>query len=392
MIWKLSEFKHDLRLLQMAFLLMAVAVANHSSAVVAGETTPIVAAPEPQVRIPLGKVDVDGPDSIRLMYSQNGQTICAWSESSRVTKAEGRYTRVPPEFKMFDLTGKELGSHTNQDYSLLLTNFPSLAWRLRLEPFRTNAESWFFSPEHSVGIRVFKLSTLWDLRIECWMSPQTSSNSLLWVRQMQREFGCKPIAMTESSEAGVLFVTGAGQELMVLSKETGQTLRRFTVGHIETDKEAGRRKRKFGMPFDNGDPALYFSSHVFSYDEKDHLLACGAFYDKRVRVLDITPPVKVVFEANTDANPAQPPGGSWVVRRVEFAADGRYLVVRYDFGGKLTKVSIDSTEIFDVRSWKSVWKENNPSIGSVALSPNGRLLAFVQDNSIHVIPFRPTNR
>jgi hypothetical protein len=118
-------------------------------------------------------------------------------------------------------------------------------------------------------------------------------------------------------------------------------------------------------------------------------LACGAFYDKRVRILDIAQPVKVVFEANTDVNPAQPPGGTWEVRRVEFAGDGRYLIVRYDFGGRLTKVSIDCTEVFEVRSWRSVWKEEDSSIGSVTLSPDCRLLAFVRNNAIDIIPFQP---
>jgi WD40 repeat protein len=228
-----------------------------------------------------------------------------------------------------------------------------------------------------------------NVTVECWSLPQEPRGSPVWTTKIEEAIGFRPIATVGGDEGEVLCSNHAGREAVILSMRTGDAIRSFRLGHIENEQEAAKRNRRFGLRYDKGDPALYFSSHHFSYEEKTHLLACGASSDKRVRVLDISPPVKVVFEANTDVNPARPRGGLWHVSRVEFASGGKYLIAGYDFGGRLTRVSIDSTEIFDTRTWKCIWNEEDSKIGSVTLSLDGRLLAYVRDNGIEIIPFEP---
>jgi WD40 repeat protein len=369
-------------------LLLTVVVGGIScSATREGGSTPPGITGQIQNRIELGSIDLDGPDSVHLAFSASGQMLCAWW-SPGLALINGRYVKQPDEFRIFDLAGKLLWSSTNSDRSLLWSNFPALACAQAHKAFQTNAEGWFLAPDCSWGIRVFKKSSLGDDTVECWSLPQEPNVSPLWTRNIARAFGVRPIATIGSSDSEVLCSKGAGQEGLVLSRRTGDTIRTFTLGHIETDQEATKRNRRFGLGYDWGDPALYFSSHHFSYEETNHLLACGASHDKRVRVLDITPPVKVVFEANTDVNPARPRGGLWKVSRVEFASDCKYLIAGYDFGGRMTKVSIDSTEIFDTRNWKCIWSEEDSKIGSVTLSPDGRLLAYVRDDGIEIVPFQ----
>jgi hypothetical protein len=272
----------------------------------------------------------------------------------------------------------------------MLSNFSSIAWRETQRAFVTNAVAWLFATDFSWGIRAFRLNTLWTVHLECWTLPQLPDAFPLWNSQMERAFGFKLISLIGDAKDRVLLVS-SGSEGVVLSKQTGNVVWRFPLGHIETEKEAARRNRKYGMRLDTTDPALYFGASVFSYDDQSGLLACGAFFDKRVRVISISPPEHVVFEANTDVNPVMPRGGWWRVNRVAFASAGRYLIAGYTFGGRGTKLIVQSTEVFDTRTWKCVWKEEDLKTESVALSEDGRLLAYVRDNGIEIMPFYPQN-
>jgi hypothetical protein len=358
-----------------------------------GSTTVAVAAstdkvrPQP-TRIELGQSLPAERDVVKLLFSTNGQMIYAWWHDWRVVAADHGYIRQPDEFRVFSLSGRQLCSSRDTNHSLVWSNFPSVAWRDTQATFVTDAVGWIFDPAYAWGVRVFKMSTLWNVRIECWSLPQASGAAPLWSREIEKAFSCRPIAAVGSRGEELLF-TMQRAKAMILSWRTGETIREFTLGHVETAQEAAGRKRKFGLEFERDDPSLYFSPHVFSYDAERRLLACGASYDKRVRVVDIGPPVRVVFEANTDANPGKPHGGTWNVSRVDFVAGGKYLIVAYDFGGRLTSLSIDSTEILDTRTWNPVWKEDDRRIGSVTLSPDASLLAYVRDKVLEIIPFQP---
>jgi WD40 repeat protein len=369
---------------ELVWLLMVTVVVNLSVAGLAGSTESSLSAHQDRRRIELPQ-KFKLPEQVSLAFDSSGQTICAWWWGYR---ERALYDRDPVDFRIFHLDGKQLCSSKDADHTIMLTNFPSIAWREAQRAFVTNAESWLFAADYSWGIRVFRLSSLWDARIDCWALPQAPSAAPLWSRRMEQAIGCKPVALADATGEELLFAVG-GQEAVILSRRTGETIRRFSLGHIETEKEAARRNRKFGMGFDSDDVALYFSSYRFSYDSKSRLLACGAAHDKRVRVISILPPEKVVFEANTDVNPARPRGGFWKVDRVEFAGSGRYLIASYHFGGRGTSLTINSTDVFDTSTWTCVWSEEDSKIGSVTLSPDGRLLAYVRDNGIEIMPFKP---
>lgn len=340
------------------------------------------------IRIELGAGALAESDAIELLFSANGQMIYAGWHDWRVVKTDYGYLPKSPEFRVFSLAGKQLCSSKDADHSLMWTNFPTAAWRETQAAFLTNTVGGIFNPAYSWGLRVFRLSTLWDIRIECWSLPVTAGATPLWSREMDKAFSCRPVAIVDKAEEQLLLVLDRAKAV-ILSRRTGATVRELILGRAETDEEVAKRNRGFGLQVDDGDPSSYFSPCTFSYDQSKHLLACGAFFDKRVRVIDIFAPEKEVFEANTDVNPAWPPGGSWKVRRVQFASGGNYLVARYVFSGRKTKVSIDSTEIFDSGSWKCVWKTDDPKISSVTLSLDGRSLAYVRDKAIEIIPFQP---
>ena len=95
----------------------------------------------------------------------------------------------------------------------------------------------------------------------------------------------------------------------------------------------------------------------------------------------------MVFEANAEMNPVRPWGGDWRVRRVQFLADGKYVLAEYKFRGRGTSTVLEPTEIFETRTWKVVWKENDLEIKSVTLSPDGKKIAFLRANTLEVRPF-----
>jgi len=340
------------------------------------------------LRIDLGQMVPAERDVVKLFFSADGQMVCAWWHDWRVVRTNYGSVRRTDQFRVFDLAGKQLCSSQDADRTLLWTNFPLVAWRDTQTAFITNAVGWLFDPAHAWAVRVLDLPTFWGVRIECWSLPYVSNADPVWSREMDRVFSCRPVGKVDPAGDELLFALQHARAL-ILSRRTGETIREFTLGRAETEEELAKRKLRFGLHFAEGDPALSFSPRAFSYDERKHLLACGASFDKRVRVVDITAPVRVVFEANSDANPAKPRGGTWKVSRVEFVASGKYLIAGYDFGGRLTTVSIDSTEILDTETWRTAWKEEDPKIGSVTLSPDGSLLAFVRDKGIEFIPFRP---
>ena len=162
---------------------------------------------------------------------------------------------------------------------------------------------------------------------------------------------------------------------------------RFPLGPIESDSEAVQRKKKFGLHVDDSDPALRFSAYCLSQDTAKGWLACGAFDDKRVRVVQMASNGPMVFEANTEVNPSQPWGGNWMVHRVEFLADAKYLLAEYDFGGRGTSTVLRPTEIFETATWKIVWKNSDPETGGITLSPDGKRMAFLRGDVLEVHAF-----
>jgi len=213
---------------------------------------------------------------------------------------------------------------------------------------------------------------------------------LLWRTDMP-PLAVKPrvVGLLNREEDGPVLIAVTGQQIVEVDNRTGQIRRSFTPGPIESDQEAAKRKKRFRLSVADTDPSLKFSSFALGHDTANGLLACGAFFDKRVRVVRVSSPDRVLFEANTDVHPALPKGGQWGVRRVEFFAGGKYLLAEYHFGGRGTSVVSEPTEIFEIATWKVVWREDDVTTRAVTLSPDGKLLALLRSNTLEVRRFEP---
>jgi len=181
-------------------------------------------------------------------------------------------------------------------------------------------------------------------------------------------------------------VSFKGNYGLILDLNTGAVRSDLTYGAITTDAQAIQRKRKFGLKYSDDDPSLRFSANALAIDEERLILAAGAAHDRRVRIISLAPPFSMICEFNDEDNPQNPPGGSWRVHRLNFAASGKYLIAEYFFAGRGTTSIMRETEIIDTRQWRVVKEICSHKIHSVALSPDGEEIAFIQDNLLYIGP------
>jgi hypothetical protein len=352
-----------------------------------GETLPaagIRSAPTPTVKFQLPADCANDVD--RLSFSKSGRSICAWWWPHRKS---GDYNKEPVDFVVIDMNGNLVGSSSVTNRNELLRDFPVIAWREKWKDFVKDAVGWGFAADFSTGLRIQTTGDVWWPYVaEMW--DLTDPPRLMWKTPIP-PVAVKPqmVELLQETNTGAVLVAVNGKEIIDLDSQTGEIKRRFTTGPIESDSEAVKRKKHFRLKVDDGDPSLKFSSYAVGYDSKTGLLACGAFFDKRMRVVQVSSPNRILFEANTDGHPALPKGGCWTVRRVEFQNGGKYLLAESHFGGRGTDVVLDPTEIFETSTWKIVWREDETSIRAVTLSQDGNLLAFLRGNVIEVYPFQP---
>ena len=314
-------------------------------------------------------------------FAADGRSVCVWWGP---VPPEGDYTRLPLEFVVLDLFGNVLSvSRSATNRAISLKDFPSISWRETQQVFMKGAKSWAFSRDFSRGLR-FKEVTYNKYLAEMWVLP--AEQKPIWVTALPY-VGPKPVSLFFDTTDRTILVTGPLQEVVALQMQTGEIVDKFSLGPIESDAELLKRKKRFRIDVDLHDPGLQFIAGTLSLDSKKQLLAAGASDDKRVRVVGIASHGQVVFEANADINPGLPWGGSWQVHRVQFLADGKYLLAEYFFGGRGTSTTLLPTEIFETRTWKVVWKKNDLEIHSVTMSPDGTKIALLRGNTLEVLPF-----
>ncbi|MEI6077253.1 MAG: hypothetical protein WCS94_16860 [Verrucomicrobiota bacterium] len=326
-------------------------------------------------------------DEVRLSFSTDGRSVCAWWWPHQKS---GDYEKNPVDFLVVDTSGRLLGnSHTTNRNELLREN-PSIAWREMRQDFVTNSVGWgFYGAPPSKGLRIQSTGDVWGPYVaEMWAL--SDPQKLLWKTDMP-PLAVKPrvISLLNREEGGPVLIAITGQQIIEVDNRTGQIRRGFTPGPIESDQEAVKRKKRFRLSVADTDPSLKFGSFALSHDTAHGLLACGAFFDKRVRVIRVSSPDRIHFEANTDVHPALPKGGQWGVRRVEFLAGGKYLLAEYHFGGRGTSVVSEPTEIFETATWRVVWREDDLDTRAVTLSSDGMLLALLRTNTLEVRRFEP---
>ena len=272
--------------------------------------------------------------------------------------------------------------------------FPRTAWRTHFAEFVKDAGGWGFTPDYQLGFRMIEprrqqpLEEVW--KGELWQfKPE---KKLLWRVDLPPDIENARLVIADfftRDGQSFIVVSSGGTKGYILNRTNGAVVNKFSFGHIETDQEAKANKRKWLAGVDEGDPSLTFSSYALAAEPSRRLLAAGAFYGRRVRIISLDPPFRTTFEVYAGSNPWRPFGGTWLVRSVSFAG-GKYLVVKYEsLGGRLTSRALEPKEIYDIDTKQRVWSEDSLDVRSVCLSPDAKKLASVKRGVLEVRNFEP---
>ncbi len=221
-----------------------------------------------------------------------------------------------------------------------------------------------------------------------------STSKRLWSVRLPEEGGELGLAaFFERDGQTNILVAFKGMKAYVLAAKDGRILASFTYGKPETDAEQRAYKRKFGLKAEIGDPSLSFFPASLAFDSSRNLLACGALDGKRVRVLSVDQPHALVFEAHSNDNPQSPRGGNWTVESLRFGGSGEYLTAEYEFGSRLTMKRLTVAEVFDTRTWRVVWSDEESGRSTARapqISPGGKVMALVKHERLEIRPFLPS--
>jgi hypothetical protein len=262
------------------------------------------------------------------------------------------------------------------------------------EEFLVNARHWIFSDDFSYCLKIVNPHSAEDGRIlklnesggeiictaELWkIIPE---KQLLWsVDLPQKLFDIEEGGFFQEGANNYILIAYSGDNSIVLSRDTGKVIYRFNYSREQSNEERHlsyvdeKAYRKLG---------LGFSASKASFCSTNNLLACGEGTGTRVRVFSLNEKGKLIFENNSNIDIYRPRGGAWRVKRVEFAAKGKYLIADYSFEGRGTNKAYFVTEIYETDTWSRVWvwKSNNIEIGNcnVIISPDGEKMALVKMN------------
>ena len=347
-----------------------------------------------------------------LEFSRDGNFLCVWSFSPKVDPY--------PQRRVFDAkSGREVAEAT--EYGLLSSDwtrlFPRLglgihleghgAWRVypsrdksydqtvnkALGDLTRDAEAFELTEDVRLGLRTLEVKkegeSWWGDRVaELWeLQPK---RILLWRVSLPKELSSVGlIRFYERDGEKLILIAYEASEADIISAKDGALVERFSYGRILTQEEARQQAKKLGWwrrELDFTVDIASFKAFSVSFDPQAGLLACGGFWDRRVRVVSVDKPHLTVFEAHGDDNPYIPGGGHWFVSRLEFVA-GRYLIADCEFAKRgETPILLQPTEVFEIASWTKVWEENSLHIKGVTISPNGKSLALLRGLSLEIGP------
>ena len=322
-----------------------------------------------------------------MEFSRDGKYICCWWLPHPPI---GDCDKLLGKCVVFDREGKVVKEATDhrgrmvRDYVLMFAVTASrqqLGWFLN-DTNRLKNSMWGFSEDYTLGFRLLKAEGFFTTgNGEMWRLAPSAER--LWVAPLPEKVSdVGLVSLFARGETNCLLVAFHGTRCHVLSGKEGKILDSFTYGVPETDPDLG-----------------FFASEL-SFDALHGLLACGALLGKRVRVVRIDPPHKLVFEAHTHDNPRWPWGGEWTVNSVQFECAGKYLIAGYDWGGRIFPNGKRLIEIFDTSSWRVVWSTTDETISASSpprISSDGKILAFLRvnpkgtawDSSLEIHPFEP---
>lgn len=342
-----------------------------------------------------------GGGCVPLEFSPDSRLLCAsWLPSPPV----GDYNKIQRRAVVFDMRGDVVRDASDQQGELLRKQaimFPETAWRHRFADFvqdtnNLRISAWGFARDYSAGVRFLKPadSHLTKGKLELWRFSPT--NALEWSVTVPQTVGDSQLDgmawFLETNGKECVLVAFHGLNGYLFSLRDGQLLDAFTYGKPDSEAEAESRRRKFGLHGDAHEAACFFFAGPVAFDPFGKLLACGDISSRRLRVVSVEQPHRVLFEANTEDNPELPRGGNWRVSCIHFDGNGKYMVVGYTFGGRLTTKAYDPVEIYDTSSWRLVLSINSPDICSAEpprVSPDGKTMALTRGDWLEIGPFVP---
>jgi hypothetical protein len=370
---------------QQRLLSLAVAVALGATAAPGSERGE--ARPIGETRVDLAQYSLKRDDFPEATFSASGGRVCVWW---------GPQMGHRPNFLVFDGEGRLLARTLATNDPIAMRDFPLLAWWGAPAEFlaRQGHRSVAFSRDLSLGLRIvaptisvkpFVIDDFGTNAAEMWHVDEPMRR--LWSEALpDKTIDPKPFGPLNDWPRAPVLINLNGETCAELDAKTGKIKKTFEFGPIESDEEAERRARRFG---ELDDSAGFFAGTA-DYDRTHDWIACGCSHDRRVRVIARTAPTRVIFEANSNANPYVD-GVPWNVREVSFLAQGRYLEAVFTLSHRYLPFRHE-TEIYDTASWRTAWKTKDSSTRSVTLSPDGRKLAYIslRGPTLVIQPFEPT--
>jgi hypothetical protein len=321
-------------------------------------------------------------DVVNLDFAGRRAWVCAWWWPHR---RAGDYTREPVEYIVLDLDGNIIGGSQQTNRADRLEEFPTIAWRKVRGQFVKDATGWAFSRNLSKGLRILAdderfFAEFWDLRQagrRAWRIPLPAG-----------AVAPHPVAMFLDSETSPVLLALNGATAIVIDTQTGKISNTINFGAAKLDKSPGKRSPEIRRPGPADAPSR-FRSFEADYDARAGLAAFGEFSGQRVRVIRLSQPDIVLFEANTDADSTKPAGGTWYLQRVAFLSGGMYLLAEYHFGGPGARTVLEPSDIFETRTWKRVWRDASNDVHAVSLSRDGKTMAVLRGNTLEFQTFAP---
>ena len=332
-------------------------------------------------------LEASGRGSLRLILGT--ATVFVWRQS-QLSDSE-----LPAEWTFMSLNGDILDSSKattigpDEASPGIREALLAVKWRTVL----TNTVSHAIDPAGSVCLRAFSCGTYVPpnpptARIDLY---DLKKQRTLWSKDIPTFQDAKKLILIPGATQTIALVLFGGMKGVLLDAGTGNFVTEFSYGPVESRDEVKSRKERFRLDLPEDDPALRFSGTSFAVEPRNRLLAVGCMNDRRVRVLTLDPPYRLLLELHSDEHPRRPEGGSWRVDRVDFAANGRFLIVESYFAGRGTRKVLRPTEIYETEGWKKVWETNDATIQAVTLSPDGTKIAYIQKDTLKIALFKPRN-
>lgn len=208
----------------------------------------------------------------------------------------------------------------------------------------------------------------------------------LWRVDLPRcHFGIADAGFFETAGEHFIVVAHVGHKAWILRQRDGGTVGECEYGRRETEAELVAYRNRHGLgDVDIGDPSLQFSARCVSFDPTRRIVACGASYGRRIRIISVDPPGRILKELHSDDRPVDG-AGVWGVQRVDVVG-GRFLIAEHFRGGGAWSREKRTHEVYDLDTWERLWQSQDIHMRCVTVSNDGGIMAYIRNGSLCIVP------